>query len=90
MSDYQKIVKNVVDFKSFLVDMHSLFDDLNKKINNKQLEYFFLERILIFSLHSKKHRFFILSLILKHFRIKVSILSIFNLFLRKVKSKFKP
>ena len=89
MSDYKKIFKNISDLKKFFIDMLMFFNDLNKKIKNVQLEYFFLERLLIFFKYAKGYKLFMLSLILRHFRIKVIIRSIFNIFFRKVKTKFK-
>ena len=89
MSDYEKINKNVSDLKRFFKDILRFLDDLDKKIKNVQLEYLFLERLLIFFKHAKGYKLFMLSLILRHFRIKVIIRSIFNIFFRKVKTKFK-
>ena len=89
MSDYKKINENVSDLKKFFKDILSFLDDLNKKIKNVQLEYFFLERLLIFFKYAKGYKLFMLSLILRHFRIKVIIRSILNIFFRKIKTKLK-
>ncbi len=89
MSDYEEIIQNVSDLKKFFKDMLRFFIDLNKKIKNVQLEYLFLERLLIFSIYARGYKLFMLSLILRHFRIKILVSSIFNLFLKKAKNKFK-
>ena len=89
MSDYKKILKILSDLKKFFEDMLMFFNDLNKKIKNVQLEYFFLERLLIFFKYAKGYKLFMLSLILRHFRIKVIIRSILNIFFRKIKTKLK-
>ena len=70
MSDYDHIIKNVKDFNKFLLDMIDLLNNLKRKTKNKDLDFFFLERLLIFSKNSREYKFYILKIILKTFNFK--------------------
>ena len=89
MSDYHHIIKNVKDFKKFLIDMIDLLNNLKRKTKNKDLDNFFLERLLIFSKNSKEYKFYILKIILKTFNLKDIVITVINLALKKVLKKKK-
>ena len=87
MTDYNHIIKNVKDFKKFLLEMIYLLDNLKRKTKNKDLDYFFLERLLIFSKNSKEYKFYILKIIFKKFDLKVILIKLFDLILKKIIEK---
>ena len=89
MSDYHHIIKNVKDFKKFLLDMIDLLNNLKRKTKNKDLDNFFLERLLIFSKNSKEYKFYILKIILKTFNLKDIVITVINLALKKILEKKK-
>tara|TARA_Y100000022_G_C13243591_1_gene373662 strand:+ start:499 stop:1560 length:1062 start_codon:yes stop_codon:yes gene_type:complete len=84
MSDYNHIINNVKDFKKFLLDMIDLLNNLKKKTKNKDLDNFFLERLLIFSKNSSEYKFYILKIILKTFNFKDIVITLINLILKKI------
>ena len=73
MSDYEEIIQNVSDLKKFFKDMLRFFIDLNKKIQNVQLEYFFLERLLIFSIYARGYNLFLLCLFFSYVYLLVIV-----------------
>ena len=87
MTDYNYIIENVKDFKKFLLEMIDLLNHLKRKIKNKDLDYFFLERFLIFSKNSREYKFYILKIALKTFDLKVIIIKAVELILKKFLEK---
>ena len=84
MADYHHIIKNIKDFKKFLLEMIDLLNNLKRKTKNNDLDYFFLERLLIFSKNSKEHKFDILRIVLKNFDLKVIVIKVIGLTLKKI------
>ena len=84
MSEYDHIIKNVKDFNKFLLDMIDLLNNLKRKTKNKDLDFFFLERLLIFSKNSREYKFYILKIILKTFNLKDIVMTIIHLTLKKI------
>ena len=84
MSDYHHIKKNVRDFKKFLSEMIDLLNNLKTRTKNKNLDYFFLERLLIFSKNSREYKFYILKIILQKFDLKVIVIKVIDLTLKKI------
>ena len=88
MADYNHIKKNVRNFNMFLLEMFDLLDNLKRKIKNKNLDYFFLERLLIFFKNSSEHKFYILKIVFEKFDLKDILIISFDLVLKKFRDKF--
>ena len=87
MTDYNNIIKNVKDFNKFLLEMIDLLNNLKRKTRNKDLDFFFLERLLIFLKNSREHKFHILKIVLKKFDLKVIVIKVIDLILKKIIEK---